>query len=843
MGNTLAQIIENLHARGTGIAYVQRYGYRTSRWSYRQVAESARRLAKELLERGVSPQDRVFLWGKDCAEWVIAFFACVLRGAVVVPMDRVASPQFAARVCHQVNAKLCICSYDQPQIAPSLNTISFESFPEVLARHSSSPLPLPSLSSNETVEIVFTSGTTADPKGVILTHKNIMTNLEPLDREIQKYLKYERLVHPLRFLNLLPLSHVFGQFLGLFIPQLLGSTVVFQETLNPSEIIRTIKKERVSVLVTVPRILDSIRTKLERDLELDGALDQFQRQFRVSADVHFLKRWWRFRKIHRQFGWKFWAIISGGASLNATSERFWGRLGFAVIQGYGLTETSSLISINHPFKPGKGSIGRILPGRELKLAADGEILVRGNSIAKSYYRVRESTPISGEEGWFHTGDIGALDKEGNLYFKGRKKNVIVSPEGINIYPEDLEAALRIQPEVRDCVVLGWEHEGNAEPCAVLILQDQHQNPETVVQRANASLAEFQHIRRWFLWPEEDFPRTSTQKVQSALIHDFVYSQSAGIDMESGSGTIAALIRRITGRNIKSISQDTDLAKELNLSSIERVELLSALEDRFQIDLDEPNFTAAKTIGDLEKALSCPAGRRNDFRYPRWIQSVPIAALRMLVYYLVTWPAMMVMACPRIRGRENVRNVREPVLFVANHITQVDVGFIMAALPPRFRHHLAVAMKGEMLLDMRHPPQDAGFLQKWIQKLSYWLVGALFNVFPLPQQTGYRESFVFAGESADRGYSILVFPEGMRTKDGKMNRFRAGIGILAINLNLPVIPIRIDGLYELKRSGKKYSRPGKIRVTIGSAVRYDRGTEASRIALDLETRLRSMETIP
>jgi long-chain acyl-CoA synthetase len=195
-----------------------------------------------------------------------------------------------------------------------------------------------------------------------------------------------------------------------------------------------------------------------------------------------------------------------------------------VIQGYGLTETTSLISVNHPLKLGKGSIGKILPGRELKLAPGGEILVRGESVAKSYYQGNDMKPVLGEEGWFHTGDMGALDEQGNLYFKGRSKNVIVSPEGMNIYPEDLEIALRQQPEVRDCVVLGLERGGNSEACAVLILHDKNQKPETVIKRANESLAEFQHIRRWFVWPEEDFPRTSTQKPQTKRINEFVVSQ-------------------------------------------------------------------------------------------------------------------------------------------------------------------------------------------------------------------------------------------------------------------------------------------------------------------------------
>lgn len=838
--DTLAHIVDALYSRGAETAYVQRRGYRIFQWSYRQVAETSRRLARELLNRGIGPGDKVIIWGEGCAEWVISFFACVMCGAVAVPIDRFASPEFACRVCREVKARLSIGSHGQPCIDSSISVLAFENFSEFLAGHSCAPLPIPKLDKEDPVEIVYTSGTTAAPKGVVISHRNILANLDPLERQIRKYLKYERFVHPLRFLNVLPLSHVFGQFMGLFIPQILGATVVFPNSLNPSEIIRAIRRERISVLVTVPRVIDSIREKMERDLENRNELEKFRQRFNAASAEHFIKRWWRFRRIHRQFGWKFWAFISGGASLSAASEQFWGRLGFAVVQGYGLTETASLISLNHPLKLAKGSIGKILPGREFKLAPDGEILVRGESIAQSYYQAGETKSVSADEGWFHTGDIGTVDEQGNLYFKGRRKNVLVSPEGMNIYPEDLEIALRNQPEVRDCVVLGVEHDGNAEPCAVLILQHRDQDPAAIVQRANESLADYQRIRRWLLWPGEDFPRTSTLKPQIAPIQAFMQSL-CGADVSQGSErvTLNDMIASITGRKAEKPFRESDLIKDLNLSSIERVELLSALEDRYQLDIDEARFTEAKTIGELESLIDRPVNRRAKFDYPVWPRSLPVSVIRKIVYYVMTWPATMLLARPGIRGRENLRNAGGPLLFVSNHITRVDVGFLLAALPPHYRHRLAVAMSGELLREMKEPPPEINWMRKWFQKAAYKLLLALFNVFPLPQKAGFRESFEFAGQSVDRGYSILVFPEGTRTQDGKMNSFRSGIGILATNLQIPVVPVRIDGLFNLKKAGRKYARLGAVRVTIGPPVRYDSKMNPAAIALDLERRVGSI----
>src|SRR6202042_1499072 len=428
--------------------------------------------------------------------------------------------------------------------------------------------------------------------------------------------KYERWVHPVRFLNLLPLSHVFGQFLGMFLPPLLGGTVIFQEELKPSEIVQTIRRERVSVLASVPRVLQSLRQKIERDLE-DGAagektIEDFRRRFRESEGKHFLLRWWIFRAIRRQFGWKFWAFICGGAALDAQTEEFWGRLGYAVIQGYGLTETTSLISVNHPFKLGKGSIGKVLPGREIRLADDGEILIRGAGVAGGYWGAGKAEgaggaagywgadkaegsggglvdEVAGKDGWYRTGDVGVLDDAGNLYFKGRKKEVIVTPAGLNIFPDDLEAALRRQPEVKDCVVVGIERGGNAEPCAVVILRsDNSARAEEVVKRANQTLAEFQRMRMWVPWPQEDFPRTSTQKPRRNVIAEFAAKEILRAEQNDvvKENSVLDLIGRITGRNARATNPgaklDSDLSSDLGLSSLDRVELIGALEDRYQV---------------------------------------------------------------------------------------------------------------------------------------------------------------------------------------------------------------------------------------------------------------------
>ncbi len=837
-------------------AYVQRRGYRTERWSYGQVAGLAFQFARELESRGIAKGERVLIWGDNSAEWVAAFLGCALRGVIAVPMDDGATEDFAQRVTREVGGRLMVCSRGHSQSEFGVPSLILEELGTGLAAQSALPREAVVVARSDPLEIIFTSGTTAEPKGVVITHGNVLSNTAPLETEIRTYLKYERWVHPVRFLNLLPLSHVFGQFLGMFLPPLMAGTVIFQSALGPSEVLRTIRRERVSVLVAVPRMLQSLKEKVERDEDDAGRLSAFRARFKRADGEKFLRRGWIFRGLHRRFGWKFWAFISGGAALDHETEEFWNRLGFAVIQGYGLTETTSLVSVNHPFKLGKGSIGKVLPGREVKLAEDGEILVRGGGVAAGYWKGGSSSTeesgkkdgefsatrsVTDEEGWYRTGDLGGLDADGNLYFKGRKKDVLVTPAGMNVYPEDLEAALRVQPEIRDCVIVGMTRGGNEEPCAVVILRDGAANPAAVVQSANQRLAEYQRMRDWFVWPEKDFPRTPTGKPRLNVIRETVQTRRLPeAPPVAGSSPLADLIGRISGRPVPALRPEANLESDLHLSSLERVALMSALEDRYQVDLSETSFSAARTVGDLEHMLGGKGGELVEYHYPRWALSWLVRWVRTLTYYVLMRPAILLLGWPKIEGRENLKDVRGPVLVVCNHIDDVDVGFVQTALPARLRHRLATATGGEALEALRTPPAGRQFFLRAYDRLQWTSGVALLNLFPLPRAAAFLKSFAYAGDCVDRGYSVLVFPEGHHTTDGELRPFRAGVGVLATRLAIPVVPMRIDGLFDVKRAGRRLARPGEIRVRIGKPVTFAATDEAPSIAAELQKRVEELQ---
>jgi len=824
-------------------AVVETRGYRRHSLTYTELHAAAESWSAVLGEEGIGPGDRVLLWGANSAEWVAAFWGVLLRGAVAVPMDAGANLDFVRRTVAQSGTKLILKGSRGAEIPGTVRTLSLSEALPAESRRSRGRRSRGAVGREAIAEILFTSGTTAEPRGVVLSHGNFLANLEPIERAMQPYLKYERWLHPLRFVTLVPLSHVFGQFMGLFVPPLLGATVVFENSTNPADMLRTLKREKATVLIAVPRMLDLVRAQIEREVDKRGWRKWFDENFEAASSQPFLRRAWRFRRIHRLLGFRFWAFISGGAALGTATELFFKRLGLAVVQGYGMTETASLISLNHPFSAAEGSVGKVLPGRAFKLAEDGEILVRGENVSAGYWEhgALRQAPVGG---WLRTGDLGELDANGSLRFRGRKKLVIVTPAGLNIYPEDLEAALKSQPAIRDAVVVPLERHGNAEACAVLLGSSEVRDEgiRAAVASANASLAEYQQIRNWKVWPTPDFPRTPTGKPRLAVLADWAAS-AEGDENEAAEFETRA-------RQSDPIAKVLSAASLNSLSSLDRVELMSDLEQRYGVELNEADFSQAKSVQELRelverasaREVKCGGFRDARAHYPRWAQREPIRLLRLLVYYLLVWPATQVLGHPHVVGRAHLGGVKGPVILVSNHITRrADIGLILAALPARFRHRLATAMGGETLFRMRTPPREWFFAKRWAYQLGYWLATLLFNVFPLPQFSGFRESFRFAGESADRGYSVLIFPEGEvnNSTDGLMASFQSGIGMLTENLRLPIVPMRLDGVWQMKRERRRLAHLGEISVHIGAPVTFPVDMPPAEIAQRLESLVKAL----
>jgi long-chain acyl-CoA synthetase len=529
-------------------------------------------------------------------------------------------------------------------------------------------------------------------------------------------------------------------------------------------------------------------------------------------------RWWRHRSTHRLFGWKFWAFVVGAAPLDPELESFWGELGYAVIQGYGLTETAPIVTLNHPFDTKRGSVGKAIPGVEIKVADDGEILVRGDNVTKGYFNAAEETARAFEDGWFHTGDIGEMTPDGQVFIRGRKKEMIVTPEGLNVFPEDVEGVLDHIPGVRDSAVVGLPMTGGSEERVHAVLVLEHGvSPDDVVRTANAELGDAQKIRRALVWQDGDLPRTEgTRKLKRSAIREWVKSGAAPPHAQAGQDMLTALIAKYAGRD--GVASNATI-EELGLSSLERVELMVALEDKFQTRIDEGAFADARSVADLrtlvEKGTAAEAAPAEPVNFPSWNRSWPARAIRRVS--LPTWilPLARVFAWIHVEGREHLAKIDQPVIFAANHQSHMDGPVILASLPARLRYRVAPAMAKEFF-KAHFFPEQYGRRAWFTNSLNYYLAALFFNAFPLPQrEAGARQTLRYIGEVLESGFSVMIFPEGRRTSGGEIDGFRPGIGMIASRLGVPVVPVRLEGLDKVLPPAWKMARPGRVRVAFGA----------------------------
>jgi long-chain acyl-CoA synthetase len=829
-------------------------GLRTRRHRYDEVAAAARGFAGRLREAGLRKGDAVLLWAENRPEWVAAFWGAVISGVVVVPIDYRSSLDFARRVAAIVGARVALVGDE----VPAVDAAEAEAFALVggidtwrLSRldwQDARTPPAVSLAADDVAEIIFTSGATAAPKGVVLSHRNVLANIVPVEREIAKYRRWGRPFFPLRFLNLLPLSHMFGQAMATFIPPMLPGTVVFMRGYNPAEIVAQVKKRRVSVLVSVPKILDVLARHVRRTNP--------ETADSIPGEEHVVRRWWRYRAVHRALGIKFWSFVVGAAPLDPAIEEFWSKLGFLVIQGYGLTETAPIVSVNHPLASRRGSVGKAIPGTDVRIAPDGEILVKGDNVTRGYVGAGGETAGALEDGWLHTGDIGEKDAEGRLFIKGRKKEMIVTPEGLNVFPEDVERVVNAQPGVVESAVVGVTRGGEERVHAVVVLEPGAE-AAAVVRGANAALADHQRVRGVSVWPGGELPRTEgTGKLRRREVRQWVETGAMSEGPSAAGSSLEALIARYVGG--RDVRPETTV-EELGLSSLERVELMAAMEERLDANIDETRFAEARTVGDIMALMAsatrppaaagaAPAAARaagpaaapaaRSWTMPDWSRRRAVSAIRRVSQAALIFPLTRAFAWVQVEGRERLAGIDEPVVFAANHQSHMDTPAILSALPGRLRKRVAVAMSKEYF-DAHFHPEGHTRRERAASGALYAFAAGFFNAFPLPQrEAGARQSLRHIGDLVSDGWSLLIFPEGERTEDGRIGAFRPGVGLIGSRLGVRVVPVRVEGLDRVLHKSWKMARPGRARVAFGDPLVLE-GDDYAALAVRVEEAVRRL----
>jgi long-chain acyl-CoA synthetase len=846
-----------------------RHDYQASLARYGQIAHRVAWFASFLQEKGLKKGDHVLLWGENCSQWVVAFWACVVRGIIVVPIDQRFSASYVQRIQEEVQASLVIYGSAVAEEIVSLNVKESLSFSFIDHFKGPKELVYEQIDQEDIVEIVYTSGTTGTPKGVVHRHTNICANLRPLEKEFAKYKTILWPIQPIRILNTLPLSHMFGQALGLFVPILLGGCVVFVNSHHPGKILETLRDERVTALVSVPRLL----------LQFQNYIDQYFPQ-PPSAPKRFgilnaLVNIVFYRKLHTALGWKFWVVVAGGAQVKQEIEKWWGQRGFVIVQGYGLTEASPIVSLNHPFHVRRGSLGKALEGNEVKIAPDGEILVRGQSIA-SQYTGQNFVSATGTDGWFHTGDLGEIDANGNLYYLGRKKDVIVTPEGYNVFPSDIEEILNSFDLVRESVVVGVETGGKTRIQAVFTLEDgQEDDVNRIMHETNRRLQPHQRLQGWSIWPEDDFPRTlSTMKVKRgevvAWVEGSLTAKGQRMAKEGGQDKekISEILGHLLGISSEQIRDDLHLTEDLGLSSLDALELIVQLEHAFGISLDEAHMASVTTFKELKDWVSAAQGkgpsRKSQMQdggrsslgqtplqplsktrpeslvpIPQWPQGLFARMTRFVAINAIIIPLFQVIIDLRVKGLSALDQTSAPVLFAANHSSHLDTLALLMALPVSWRRRITPGARQEHFAGKFSQEQNC--LRERLQAHLQYALGALFfNLFPLSQKIGgTRRVLHHMSQLVKRDMCPLIYPEGRFSPDGSVQLFQPGIGLMAQTLQLPVVPVRIKGTYELMPPDRHWPRRGRVTVCFGCPLTFEKETDSKKAAKRVEEAVRSL----
>jgi long-chain acyl-CoA synthetase len=745
-------------------------------------------VASDLQRKGVREGDRVVLWSPSGIRTPVFLFALWQLGAIVVPFDKDMNPQAATTIIGSVEPRLVIFGFDQrPAWAPPDAIQWWEPRPSS-PTNSARRRPAEDLAA-----IFFTSGTTGRPKGCMISHSNICSELEIFDDRIP-------IDASCRLASILPLSHLFELTCGLLYPMLRGAAVHYIPSRRGADIVRVLKEQRVTHMMAVPQLLSLMGNALEQRLQarLPAAL---YRRLLVTADhLPMPARRRLFFMVHRQIGGHLRLLAAGGAPLAVETQQLWQRLGVDVVQGYGTSECSPVVACGLPRLTPPGSVGPPLKGVEVRLSSETELQVRGPNVMRGYWKDPErTTQVLSADGWYATGDLASIDERGNIWLRGRARDLIVLPSGLNVWPEDVEDALRGESVVRDAAVVAVSTPGGGLRLHAYLIPAQpsarQMDPRGLLAHVNSRLASHQRVATASWWPDADFPRTSTLKVRRHLL-----PQPGAVEPEAAPPVEGDPIAQAvaSAARVSSVSEDQTLA-QLGLDSLGLVELAAQLEEVTGRALSEGALSTEMTLAALRAAVDAAplAGSGGDGELGG-AGALPVPPW----FYRYGWPLKPLLTAPFdliygvgiprtiVLGADQLRNLPRTVVFAGNHRSFADMPLVRVGLSRtparRFSRRLVTAAQAEG--------------EGWRSPLAGY-VAAGYGLYPLDRVAHREASLRRLAELASGGNAVLIFPQGTHARpadergDPPRVRFKTGVARVAEALDAPVVPFGLAGTEE------------------------------------------------
>ncbi|MFP3293937.1 MAG: AMP-binding protein [Hydrogenobaculum sp.] len=789
--------------------------YKGKNISYKELIDKAEFYSAAI---DIIPGDRVVIFSENKPEWAYALFGIWRRGGIAVPIDHMASEDEVAFIIQDARPTYAFVSSDlKYTFAKAVKRHRYKV--EVIDIEDFIPFqdpkePITNISEDIAL-ILYTSGTTGQPKGVMLTFENLQSNIEAIAKENIASSKDVTIA-------LLPFHHAYPLMVSLLVPIYLGATIIFSENLSSSSLVNLIVANKVTALIGVPKLYKILHDKIF------GEINNIPVAKKLFSFVDFVgsPKLGKiiFKKVHKSFGGNLKYFISGGAKLDPNIAHDLYMLGFDVLEGYGLTETSPIVSFNVPGSIKIGSVGKPIPGVEVKIAEDGEVLVKGKNVMKGYWQRPDLTNEAIKDGWFYTGDIGYLDEDGYLYIIGRKKELIVLENGKKVIPEEIENLILSKSDiVKEVAVI--EQNGHLHAIIVPnfelvkekgILNLREYITWEVIDKVNRELPSYKNITDFSI-REEELPKTRLGKIKRFLLKaqdnvplkakEQTYKEEEkkpiGILTEQ-EGILLDYLRRYKS----DISPKDHIEIDLGLDSLDKVELLSFLDKTFGIQIPEKELSKYLSVEQLMSlVLDKEAKQTKEVKWHDILsETAPAETLEykdeVLVYgsYLLR-QIFKVYFRFQVEGLPNLPK-ENPFIIAPNHASYLD-GFLIAASLPK-----------ELIKDTYF----VGAKEYFEGKIGD-IIAKHFHVIPVDTQSSVKETLIKSAAILKSKKNLVIFPEGARTRDGKLLPFKKGVAILSKELKVPIVPTAIKGSYEAMKIGDIFPKPKKIVVRYGWPLLY------------------------
>lgn len=804
--------------------------------TYEEFFSLSNSIASFLLSNGLNKGGRIAIVSENRPEWCAAYMAILMCGGIAVPIDMQFGSDEIKNLLMDSETRIVFHSSKtgdnvlKAVEGTDIKEINFDtaSFTNLTIH----PFTHSPVFPNDIASIIYTSGTTGKPKGVMLTHQNFCSDADAV-------IQAKVVVHDDNVLSILPLYHTYPFMCTFIVPVFIGATITFAPSLKAADLISAIKDKDVTIVVAVPSLLEMIRngivSKIKEKKLFSGIVLWLMKlcgMVRMKLGMNIGKA--LFKSIHKNFGrLKFFA--SGGARLEPSIMKDLEALGFTILEGYGLTETSPVITFNHPAKRKPGSAGRPLPNVEIKVSDDGEIMVKGHMVMKGYYKNQAATDDAIKDGWLLTGDTGYLDEDGYLFITGRKKEVIVLSSGKNIYPEDAEIFYVSIPLIKEICIT--EMQGQLH--AVIVPDFEYAKREMIgnisealkwqISEVSMRMPEYMRIKGYTMLAVP-LPRTPLGKLRRFMIKEMLKTEGKvrkiGEDrslMEDDIGRrVADCIMALMTEAVPILSTD-NLELDLGFDSLKRIELVSSLESSFSVSLPETFMAEIQTVGDIVSRLKeqvsgegIKEGGEALWEIISWkdilerepspgdMEKVGFSfsiVERAIAYILIAIQKILFKLLFRLKvdGRENIP-LDGPFVIAPNHTSFLD-GFLITS---------SVSYKTfKELYFLGFQKYFVGRLRSWFAKISH--------VIPIDTEIYLNKALQMSAYVLKNKKALCIFPEGGRSFNGSLMEFKKGIGVLAVEMDIPVVPVFIKGTFEALPRGAKFIRPSKIKVFFGKPI--------------------------